>query len=284
VLSPPRRGRGPLLGAVAILLLLTQPGCLLRSALYFARAPNAPMMGWEVRMDPGQRRECLVVMMPGLFDIPDELFSSGVIEDTARASDRCDLAVVDTNLGYYRTNTLVARLRADVLRVAEHRGYREIWLVGVSMGALGAVLLAREAPDRIEGMVLIAPWMGEEPIIEAANEAGGLAAWTPPEEVDRDNPGFGDNTVLALEWLRGYLDDDPGARPAIYFGVGDDDRWGHHAALVAEAVPDEHEVHLRGQHEWTTWRRLVQAFLAHPPWDPAATSRDPHRSVPALRR
>lgn len=252
---------GSTLRLLPLLLAVTTSGCLLRSATYFIRQPVAPMTAVEVRMDPLERRDCLIVMLPGLFDIPDQFFDAGLVDDTARASDRCDLVVVDAHIGYYQRGVVTERLEEDVLRVAQARGYREIWLVGISMGALGALLLAREHPDQIRGLVLLSPWLGEPETIRAVTEAGGLGSWEPPP-IDMASPGLDDATAAVLTWLRER--DDGG--PALYVGVGEDDRWREHAALLEPLAREEHTIVVEGRHEWGTWRRLWLRVLRIAPF------------------
>lgn len=237
-------------------------GCMLRSATYFFRDPTEPMKAREVRMDPAARRECLVVMLPGLFDIPDQFFEQGLVDDARAASDRCDLLVVDAHVGYYQRGVIQARLEQDVLHVAGARGYREIWLVGISMGGLGALLLARARPERIRGVVLLSPWLGDEAMVRAVRAAGGLDAWEAPP-IDARSPGLTDATAATLVWLRERGAD---GRPPLYLGVGEDDRYRVHSEVVDEVVPAARSFRIAGHHDWITWRALFRRVLADPPW------------------
>ena len=57
---------------------------------------------------------------------------------------------------------------------ARREGKDNIWLVGFSMGGLGSLLYLREHPEYIEGVCLIAPFLGDEEIIEEIQAAGGV--------------------------------------------------------------------------------------------------------------
>lgn len=240
-------------------------GCLVPQMMNFVRSPVAPMPAWEVRMDPDARRECLVVLLPGLFDIPDDLFTHGFIDDALAASTRCDFLVVDAHVGYYQNGEITDRLTADVLVPANARGYSEIWITGISMGALGGALLAERRPSAIRGLVMIAPWLGDEGVVRSVHEAGGLHAWVPPP-IDRVNPRLRDATIIALVWLRDHGED---ASPELHLAVGEQDRWAHMAELVSEVVPAERRTRAAGGHDWATWRTLWRRVLESPPWDPA---------------
>ena len=252
------RWAAPLLTAA-----LFASGC--GNALYFLRDTPAPMQALEVRMDPYARRECLVVFMPGLLDTPDSFREHGFLEDAARASDRCDLVAVDAHLGYYRSGQVRERVREDILRLAETRGYTEFWVVGISMGGMGALLVAQDNASRVNGVVLLAPFLGDEALLREIADAGGLARWEGPEDVDPFGADGFDDALWG--WLRGYAD--PSAeRPELYLGHGvDDDRPG--LSLLVEHVSPRRYGTTPGGHNWTTWRVLWRRLLASPPWDPA---------------
>ena len=49
-----------------------------------------------------------------------------------------DCVAVDATIGYYLDGSVANRLQREIIELARTLGYREIWLVGVSMGGLGA--------------------------------------------------------------------------------------------------------------------------------------------------
>lgn len=243
---------------------LCTSGCLVsRTMTYFLRAPVSPMPALEVRPDPSARRECLVVMLPGLYDMPDQILSNGMVREAARASSRCDFVAVDAHLGYFTAGTIVERLDRDILRIAEARGYRDVWVVGISMGALGALLVARAHPDRVRGVVLLSVWLGDEEVVGEAIDAGGLRAWEPPE-LAPDVAGLRADTTRALAWIRDRAES--GAGPAVYVGVARDDRYAPMGELVAAEVPADRVVRVAGDHGWAAWRQMWGALLRRPPW------------------
>lgn len=247
--------------------------CLLAVALatgcqygaYYFRNTSQPMLGLEVRADPEARQRCLLVLMPGMLNLPDAYVRHGFTRDALAASRRCDLVALDAHDGYYRAGTLTPRVGEDVLIVAEQRGYEEIWIVGSSMGGMGALLVAQAYPDRIDGVVLFAPWFGHTRLLRAIEDAGGLAVWEGRDE-------RGDQADL-WRWLRGYATR-PEAMPPLYMGIGDEDGTRLGFDLVAAHLPETRRGHAPGGHAWDTWRVMWQRLLASPPWDPG---RDPPR-------
>jgi pimeloyl-ACP methyl ester carboxylesterase len=201
--------------------------------------------------------------MPGLGDTPDAFFDHGFVHDAVRASDRCDLVAVDAHLGYYTSGTLRERIGRDVLLVAHARGYREIWMVGISLGGLGSLLVARDQPELVDGVVLLAPYLGDERIVRSVIDAGGLGRWQPPEV--RQPTSVSQYTAALWSWLRGYVDR-PSEMPALYLGYGTEDRLAPAARALAAVMPPSHVLTTSGGHDWGTWRILWRSLLARPPW------------------
>ncbi len=236
---------------------------------YFFREVHRPMLALEARVDPHARQPCLLVMMPGMLDIPDDFLRNGFVEDATAASRRCDVVMLDAHFGYYRDGTLRRQVAADVLFLADQRGYEEIWLVGISMGGMGALLVAQEHPELVDGVVLLAPFLGEEDLVTSIERAGGLAAWEAPADADPYDDEEYDDALWA--WLKGYARGDA-AMPALYVGVGTEDRLRPGIGLLAAHLPPERHGQTAGGHEWATWRVLWRRLLASPPWDPRAAT------------
>ena len=53
-------------------------------------------------------------------------------------------------------------------------GYENIWLLGISMGGLGTLLYASEYPEQVDGVVLLAPFLGDRSAIETIVATGPL--------------------------------------------------------------------------------------------------------------
>ncbi|MFK7985146.1 MAG: alpha/beta fold hydrolase [Sandaracinaceae bacterium] len=258
------RFRLPLL-LLALALGLAATSC--NYGAYFIRATTEPMLALEGRMDPYQRRQCLIMFMPGMLDTPDDYVNHGFFADAQAASTRCDLVAVDAHFGYYRGGTLRQRVTEDVLRVAEARGYDEIWLVGISMGGMGSLLVTQVNEGRIRGVVLLAPFLGDDNLVRSIDEAGGLAEWDAPDADDVDmnsEEGFDDALWI---WLQGYANA-PENRPDLYIAVGTEDRLRPGVGLLAAVLPENRSGTTAGGHNWNTWRVLWRNLLRNPPWDP----------------
>lgn len=223
------------------------------SGCYFARSPIRPVPALYFQHDAAARARCLVVFLPGLMDGPETIRDRELPRALARTGSPCDAVAVDATYRYYFGAHVDEVVYDDVLVPAAARGYDEIWLVGISLGGLGAVLTARAHPRIVDGVVLLSPFLGLDGVLDEIEGAGGLAEWRPPHPL----PPLEDATftVLAWAWLRG-LDTDPGSMPEIYVGWAEGERVERGAQLLAAALPDGHTLHVEGRHGWDAWTPL----------------------------
>jgi enterochelin esterase-like enzyme len=103
----------------------------------------------------------------------------------------------------------------------------------------------------VEGLIALAPFLGEQDAWGPIEQAGGLAKWDPG-----DPSAIEDTDERALRemwaWLRGYATGEP--RPALYLGFGDEDRFRRPNSLLAAALPKDHVAMVPGGHKWTVWK------------------------------
>ncbi len=209
--------------------------------------------------------QCLVVFVPGFLDGPDTFMDNGFPSDVITRGAPCDSVAIDLHYRYYWSSPssgegVASVVFDDVLEPAAARGYQEIWLVGISMGGLGALLTAERHPELVSGIILLAPFVGDDAIVREIEAAGGAEAWHPPSGLEH-TPWTQDNYTAHLwSWLRGYATD-ADAMPPLYIGWGDDDRLGAADRLLAAMQPSDHVVTIAGTHNWQTWRPLFDTFL-----------------------
>lgn len=238
-----------------------RPAVLLASALvlhgcYFARSPIRPIPALHLR--GAERSACLVILVPGLMDGPDSFVEHGLAREVVTRTG-CEAVAVDLTYRYYFGAEAGAVLWEDVLAPAVARGYREIWLVGTSMGSLGAVLLAREHPELVDGIVMLSPFLGLEEEVAAIERAGGLAAWRPPGDLP-ETISDATFTTFVWSWLRGYVDD-PDAMPELFVGWAEGERLDPTSRVLAGALPEGRAISQRGTHGWATWGPLFARIL-----------------------
>ena len=115
-------------------------------------------------------------MLPGRGDRAATFISNGF--QNAGENYGFDTIAADAHFGYFRKRTLVERLHADIVLPAREAGYKKIWLLGISAGGFGSILYASQYPDEIDGVILLAPFLGEREAIDELVAGGGLATWS----------------------------------------------------------------------------------------------------------
>lgn len=197
----------------------------------------------------------LIVFLPGIFSGPHYYVLKGIIGDVKKSGLPMDSVAVDAHSGYYRDESLFFRLSEDIIKPARKEGYDNIWLVGVSLGGLGALLHAKQYPDSIDGVVALAPYFGGKEIQTEIKAAGGFRMWKPVQQLDPQ-----DRYRSILLWLQQYYANNQ-KKPAIFLGYGRDDRFSDFLDMVAEIMPGDHVITLPGGHFWKTWRNIFNVYL-----------------------
>jgi pimeloyl-ACP methyl ester carboxylesterase len=183
----------------------------------------------------------------------------GLVAAVHRRRLPVDVVAARPALDLYLDGTVATELHRIVIAPARARGYRRIWLLGISLGGMGALLYASTQPEAVEGLVLLAPFLGTQGTVAEIAAAGGLGGWaaegsaaTTPER-------------QLLLWLQRFLAAPP-ARPAVYLGYGLADRFVRGHTMLAERLPRDRVVTAAGGHDWETWRTLWHAVLDAEPF------------------
>ena len=170
------------------------------------------------RPDLPARTKMLLVFLPGRGTTGQDFARQGFI-DALPAGSPVDTVTVDLTFPYYTGRIATRRLHDDIVAPARARGYRRVWLVGCSMGGLGAIMYAHEYPGEVSGIVALAPYLGEKNVVAEIEAAGGPARWQPKEPLADDD--FQRRLWLAI---RAERFDQPGRVPFV-LGYGTDDRF-----------------------------------------------------------
>lgn len=232
--------------------------CLLASGCYFTRSPTRPVPALLAHARAGATASCLVMFLPGLLDGPDAFVEHGMIAQLRASGAPCDAVMVDLHYRYYFDGRASDVLYEDVLSPALARGYQEIWLVGISLGGMGATLLAREHGERIAGIILLSPFLGIEPTRSEVARAG-LREWQPgPLPPAIDDASF---SRFVWAYLRGYVDA-PDEMPPMYVGWAVGETQEIPSQTLAAVLPESHTATVDGRHDWAAWTELFQILVA----------------------
>ena len=204
---------------------------------------------------PKQNRT-LLVFLPGRGTTGQDFLRQGFVQ--ASVGWTVDAVTVDLTYPYYENRTMVERLDHDIIAPARVAGYRRIWLVGCSMGGLGAIAYDHDHPGKISGIVALGPFLGEKNIVGEITAAGGLDQWHPKLPLAPDD--FQRRLWLAIQSAH-Y--GQPGHLPFV-LGYGTQDRFSYGDRLFAANLPPDRVFRVFGFHDWATWHRLWTAILASP--------------------
>lgn len=204
-------------------------------------------------------RKTLLVFLPGRGDNAVSYLREGFIEALRQHGISADSLGVEAHLGYYRNRTLLQRLKEDVILPAKMEGYRKIWLVGISMGGLGALLYDIAYPGDVDGVILLAPYLGEGTLLEEITRSGGIASWQPKPDAD------GDLDLEIWSKLKEYSGDTKKITGRVFLGFGESDRFVATNRFFAASFPSSQVITLPGEHDWASWKALWPKLLAVSP-------------------
>ncbi len=199
-------------------------------------------------------KRALLVMLPGATDVPEDFLQHGFVRALRERHLPVDVILVDAHADYYLGRSIGERLSQDIILPVRDSRYRKIWLMGISLGGMGALLCARDHPDKIDGVILLAPYLGNRGKIAEIVDGGGLDDWQPKTI----NPHDDEQALLA--WLKAYRSGNP-ALPEIYLGYGRDDRFAPASNMLAQRLPADRVTAIQGGHDWKTWQRLWKHIL-----------------------
>ncbi|MFT7536235.1 MAG: pimeloyl-ACP methyl ester carboxylesterase [Hyphomicrobiaceae bacterium] len=201
----------------------------------------------------------LVVLFPGIGDRPGDFLRHGFVEQIQSVNPSLDVVAVDAQLAYYVRGLLSERVHQDIVK-PRLASYEHIWLVGISLGGLGAMSYAADYPHVVDGVVLLAPFLGAEDVLEQVRAAGGVRSWTAPT-VGRFEDPMRQLSYAAWTWAR-LVADRADQTPVVYLGYGAADRFAKAHALLAEALPVSHIRLGSGGHDWTMWTTLFEQLAS----------------------
>ena len=200
----------------------------------------------------------LVVVLPGRGDDLNGLRRARIAEAIHAAWPDADVMLTGLALSYYMTQSAEPRLHAEVIEPARARGYSSIWLVGASLGGMGAILYDRAYPGTIDGMVLLAPYLGDKEILRSIDAAGGVATWQPPamrSTIDRDN-----FQIELWRHLKSW-DTQPSKARNVWLAYGDRDGFRKSMPLLIPLLRPEQVSVRDGGHAWTVWSPAARDAL-----------------------
>lgn len=222
-----------------------------------------------------ERADLLVVFLPGRGDKMEDFERRGFLATMRAAGIRADAVAVGAHLGYYYQRSIVTRLDQDVLGPARERGYRRIVIVGISLGGLGAILCARDASHRVDGIVLLSPYLGDDrKLFDQIVRSGGPSNWATGRA---ERSGKVDDEI----WT--FLGKHITSLPPTYLCYGYNDYLRPGQETLAQQLPRDRVLTIPGAHNWKTWETLWKDVCTEKTFASFTDANAPDTSHPSPR-
>src|ERR1700761_2893575 len=96
-----------------------------------------------------------LLLLPAAYPHAGDFASHGFIATARRAGGIGDIAAIETGMDAYLDGSIVRHLHETIGSVGTR-----VWLAGISLGGLGALLYAKAHPETVAGMMLLSPFIG----------------------------------------------------------------------------------------------------------------------------
>ena len=190
-----------------------------------------------------------MVWLPGAYHTAQDFVDAGFAQAVSRRRVGLDLQFVDMEFNHLGDRTSLQRLRSEIVLPARAAGV-PIWLGGISLGGFFALDYAAVYPGELDGLCLLAPYLGNRRLITEIS-ATGLDDWPPGELAETNDE--------RRVWR--YIKSGRDASLPLYLGFGHDDRFAAAHALLAAGLPAGSVNAVAGGHEWSTWSTLWENYL-----------------------
>ena len=194
----------------------------------------------------------LLVLLPGAYMAPQEMLDQGMVAALRQRRLAVDVVIAGASLEYMYDGSILDRVNTDVIAPYRRSGYHRIWLAGISLGAYVALRYAQQQPGLIEGIVAIAPYLGQEPLVREVAAAGGPGPWRGATAARTDDA---DHSLW--RWLAAR----PADAPALYLAHGREDRFAPAHRMLAQTLEPSRVLSVPGGHDWPPWRDLWSNWL-----------------------
>ena len=192
-----------------------------------------------------------VVLLPGAYQEPEDFLQAGFADAVRARGLALDLEFIAPQLAHLLDRSMLDALESEVIAPARAAGCRELWLGGVSLGGFFALTYAEQRVATLDGLCLLAPYLGNRTITGELAAAGGLRRWQPGRIAADDE----ERRIWA------FIQRLAASGVNVYLGLGNRDRFGNGHGLFADVLPLNSVEIVEGGHDWPAWRQLWDRFL-----------------------
>jgi hypothetical protein len=206
----------------------------MRSIFYASAAGRAPTQ---------------MIWLPGAYHSAQDFVNEGFVRAAAQRQIPLDLRFVDLEMQHLDDRDPFQRLRSEIVQPARNSG-AAVWLAGISLGGLVALDYASAHVGELDGLCLLAPYLGNRMMIDEIAAASGLSGWEPGKLAESDTER------RIWRYIKTRVDS-----AKLFLGYGKSDRFSAAHDMLAAALPADWVEIVAGGHQWSTWLRLWEIFL-----------------------
>jgi pimeloyl-ACP methyl ester carboxylesterase len=200
---------------------------------------------------PGSIAHTRILLLPAAFTGPEDFVQAGFVSAVRERDLPVDLVLADVNLQHLTDRTILRRLRHELVLPARALGCLSIWICGISLGGFIGLAYAERYAAQIDGLCLLAPYLGNHIVTGEIERANGVAAWLPGELAPDDDE--------RRVWR--FIQSHRTQPVSIHLGFGREDRFADSHRMMAAALTPESIHVVPGGHDWPVWRQLWDHFL-----------------------
>jgi pimeloyl-ACP methyl ester carboxylesterase len=192
-----------------------------------------------------------VLFLPAAYTGPEDFVQAGFVSAVRERQLPLDLVFADVNLQHLTDRTILRRVRHELVLPARALGCQSIWICGISLGGFIGLSFAERYASEIDGLCLLAPYLGNHMITGEIERANGVATWQPGE--------LGPDDDERRVWR--FIKSRASQPVTIHLGYGREDRFAASHRMMAAALDSQSVQVVTGGHEWPAWSQLWSSFL-----------------------
>jgi hypothetical protein len=206
-----------------------------------------------VPAEPGRHARSRLILLPGAYQGAADLIRAGFARAVSEAQLALDLQLVDLELNHLTDRSMLSDLHRLLIPEARAAGCTQLWLGGISLGGFLALLYAEHHPECCDGLLLLAPYLGNRMILNDLERQ--LAA---PASEGAEAPELAEERRV---WR--FIRHPPPGSPPVRLGFGSADRFATAHRLMARSLPSAQVSEVPGAHDWPVWLQLWKLMLPH---------------------
>ncbi len=192
-----------------------------------------------------------MLFLPAAYSAPEDFLQAGFAQAVRARRLPIDLVFVDLPLQHLTDRNILRRIRHELVLPARTLGCHSLWMCGISLGGFITLAYADRYPAEVDGLCLLAPYLGNHIVTGEIERAKGLSGWRPAALADDDDER------RVWQFIKNHDRD----RVPLLLGFGSGDRFASSHRMMAAALPAKNVRELPGAHDWASWTALWGEFL-----------------------